>query len=111
MNPPPEVRTVTQPFWWPLPPLGGAPAPLETLVEGEAIETAHGVFFLRRSVFPLQHTHGGCRLGDFLALDPQAAAALGRSPELAEAALERVLFLDTETTGLSGGTGTYVFMV
>ncbi|HYK87463.1 MAG TPA: ribonuclease H-like domain-containing protein [Acidobacteriota bacterium] len=50
--------------------------------------------------------------------DPQppeiSARALGRIlPNASENALdpERWLFLDTETTGLAGGTGTYAFMV
>ena len=42
--------------------------------------------------------------------DPRTLAHLGlRGP--APARWEDVLFLDTETTGLSGGTGTYVFLL
>ena len=32
-------------------------------------------------------------------------------PDLADVPLESVLFLDTETTGLAGGTGTYAFLI
>jgi uncharacterized protein YprB with RNaseH-like and TPR domain len=35
----------------------------------------------------------------------------GRASSLHDLDARRLLFLDTETTGLSGGTGTYVFMV
>jgi uncharacterized protein YprB with RNaseH-like and TPR domain len=107
----PPPQTVTQPFWWPLPPLPGSPAPLEALVDGTVVENERGAFFLRRTAYPLEHTHGGCCVGDFLALDPQTAAALARVPDFCEVPPERVLFLDTETTGLAGGTGTYVIMV
>lgn len=42
--------------------------------------------------------------------DPRTLAHLGlRGP--APAAWEDILFLDTETTGLAGGTGTYVFLL
>ncbi|HEX2032903.1 MAG TPA: ribonuclease H-like domain-containing protein [Chloroflexota bacterium] len=107
----PPSHTVTQPFWWSLPPLPGRPAALEALVEGEVVETSHGPFFRRRTAYSLDTTYGGCRLGDFLGLQAQTAAALARAPELGQVTLERMLFLDTETTGLAGGTGTYVFLV
>jgi uncharacterized protein YprB with RNaseH-like and TPR domain len=102
---------VTQPYWWPLPPVEGEPAPLEALVEGEAVETRHGPFFRRRLAVPLDQRYGVCRIGDFLQLNPETAAALAREPDLGAVALERMLFLDTETTGLAGGTGTYAFLV
>jgi uncharacterized protein YprB with RNaseH-like and TPR domain len=38
-------------------------------------------------------------------------ALISRDPELAYADLSRAVFLDTETTGLSTGAGTYVFLV
>ena len=44
------------------------------------------------------------------AVDPMVAAHLGLKGEPPER-WEDVLFLDTETTGLSGGTGTYVFLI
>ncbi|MBI3974739.1 MAG: ribonuclease H-like domain-containing protein [Chloroflexi bacterium] len=102
---------MTQPFWWPLPPLPGSPAPLEALVDGEVVETRHGAFHRRRTIFALDDRYGTRRLGDALRLNPRAAATLCRDPELAELDVERLLFLDTETTGLAGGTGTYAFLV
>lgn len=106
-----QAEVMTQPYWWPLPPLAGQPAPLEALVQGEAVENARGSFFRRRLVLDLDEHYGGCRIGDFLWLSAQSAAALARNPDLADVPLERVLFLDTETTGLAGGTGTYAFLV
>ena len=38
-------------------------------------------------------------------------AALALAPELEEVDPERLFFLDTETTGLSGGTGTLAFLI
>jgi uncharacterized protein len=108
----PEIwRGSPNPFSWPLPPLPGRPAPLDALVQGEVVETDHGPFFRRRTVFPLDTRYGPCRLGDFLALRADSAAALARAPELGGVCLERTVFLDTETTGLAGGTGTYAFLV
>jgi tetratricopeptide (TPR) repeat protein len=38
-------------------------------------------------------------------------AVWGKSPRLLETKKDRILFLDTETSGLAGGTGTYAFLV
>ena len=99
------------PFAFPLPPLSGLPAPLEALVEGEQVENIHGTFFRRRLDYGVDDRYGECRLGDFLAIRTDIAAALARVPDLRDVPLESVLFLDTETTGLAGGTGTYAFLV
>jgi len=100
-----------QVFSFPLPPLSGGAAPLEALVEGEEVQTERGRFFRRRLVLDVDDRYGSCRLGDFLHIRPEAAAALARVPELRDVPLEGALFLDTETTGLAGGTGTYAFLV
>ena len=99
------------PFSIPLPPLSGQPAPLEALVAGEEVETEKGRFFRRRLVLDVDDRYGQCRLGDFLRVRPDSAAALAKSPDLRDVPLESALFLDTETTGLAGGTGTYAFLV
>ncbi len=104
-------RESIQPFWFPLPPLAGIPTPLETLVEGESVSTERGAFFRRRLSLDVEESYGTCRLGDFLRIRPHVAAALSRVPELCDVPLNSVLFLDTETTGLAGGTGTHAFMV
>jgi len=54
-----------------------------------------------RAKFGLGHRHGRCVLGE-------ALAALGQD---GGEDLARTLWLDTETTGLAGGTGTYAFLV
>jgi len=55
--------------------------------------------------------HGGHTLGELLHLPASIAAQIGNDPALGQADLSRFVFLDTETTGLSGGTGTLVFLV
>ena len=55
--------------------------------------------------------HGHTHLADFLELEPATFALIGGHNQLKHAAPERTLFLDTETTGLSGGAGTYAFLV
>lgn len=85
--------------------------PIEDVVRGEWRETSQGRCFVARSAYPLQHRHGGVALGDVFALRGASLALLGRSPDFAQTDFRRLAFIDTETTGLAGGTGTYAFLV
>lgn len=55
--------------------------------------------------------HGSFHLAEVDQADPSAIARLARDPELSSIDLRRAVFLDTETTGLSGGAGVFVYMV
>jgi uncharacterized protein YprB with RNaseH-like and TPR domain len=78
---------------------------------GEEVTTPRGVAFRRVSTYPLEHAHGRKTLASLLAFDPRLAADVARQPGLASTPIERLAFLDTETTGLTGGAGTLVFLV
>jgi uncharacterized protein YprB with RNaseH-like and TPR domain len=84
---------------------------IEELVPGEVVETAHGSFFLYRDRQPLDYRHGHHALAELLSHPPQSPALLARDERLAGVDLKHVAFVDTETTGLAGGTGTYAFLV
>ena len=65
----------------------------------------------RRTTIEVSRRHGAWELQEALTADRATLALLARDPALADADLRRALFLDTETTGLSGGAGTWVFLV
>ena len=69
-----------------------------------------GLRVLRYTLEP-DHHHGRIPLAAGLAADPAALAELALDPTLAGVDPARVLFLDTETTGLSLGGGTVPFLV
>lgn len=94
----------------PVRPVAAGPA-IDKVVEGEWRETPLGRCFVAARRYPLTHQHGEVRLGDLLGLDGRALSRMGRDPALAGLDLRRLVFLDTETTGLAGGTGTYAFLV
>ncbi len=100
--PPRPVQQVTQPRRGPN---------VEDLVEGRVVETDAGACFVAERWYGLDHVHGAERISGFLELADRAIACLARDPVAARPHRSEFLFLDTETTGLSGGTGTYVFMV
>ncbi len=85
--------------------------PIDQLVEGVRVPTPHGECFVAERHHPAGHPHGSLRLDEALEVDPQVLPWLGRSPALASLDLARTVFVDTETTGLAGGTGTYAFLV
>ncbi len=94
----------------PSPPRERGPA-IEELVSGELTCTEHGPCFVTEAVYPLDHHHGALPLAALLDHDPQTAALLVRDGAADGVDLRRAAFIDTETTGLAGGTGTYAFLV
>jgi uncharacterized protein YprB with RNaseH-like and TPR domain len=84
---------------------------IESLVEGDFHETPRGQCFVAQKSLPPTYHHGDLPLEAFLSLRPQIAAAIADEPGLAQIDLQGALFLDTETTGLSAGTGTMAFLV
>lgn len=61
--------------------------------------------------FDSTQLHGHWPLVAALDSDVAALAGSARLPELPRLPLRDALYLDTETTGLGGGSGTYVFLV
>ena len=86
-----------------------APEPIERVVGGEVVDTGAGPLVVVRREYPLEHRHGRIPLDSLRRAPLDVLARLARVG--AELAAERLLFLDTETTGLAGGTGTYAFLV
>jgi hypothetical protein len=84
--------------------------PVERVVDGTLLDTGQGSIVAVRHEYPLTHRHGGGPLGDALDAPLPLLARLARvDGEIG--GTEGLLFLDTETTGLAGGTGTYAFLV
>ena len=87
-----------------------AAEPIERVVGGEVVETDGGSLVVVRREYPLSHRHGRVALDGVRRAPLDVLARVARVPSEAVTA-ERLLFLDTETTGLAGGTGTYAFLV
>jgi uncharacterized protein len=85
--------------------------PLEHVVTGEEVEMPQGRFFFSRSIFKAEDFHGHFRVCDLSCISMRAAGILASSSDLARSTPADALFLDTETTGLAGGTGTFPFLI
>jgi uncharacterized protein len=79
--------------------------------EEEFAETVFGPCYLRKLRFPLAHFHGSGQLVEILNCRGVDLALPARDGSLAAVSPDRSLFLDIETTGLSGGTGTWVILI
>ncbi len=78
---------------------------------GKPVETPHGTAFVIEDRFPLDHHHGKRTLSELLGFSADLAAEVARDTSLAEVDLARLMFVDTETTGLVGGAGTIAFLI
>lgn len=86
------------------------PVKLETTTPGDVVATSLGCFFCSRTVLGPLERYGHGQIGDF-AQAGMAAAAFLSGVDLKGFSLEDGLFIDTETTGLSGGVGTFPFLI
>jgi uncharacterized protein YprB with RNaseH-like and TPR domain len=91
-------------------PPAAPPRSLEALLDGAVEENERGRLLVVRRRFPVGHRHGAQPLRAAREAPPAALTLLGRGGEPV-AGGRRLLYLDTETTGLAGGTGTYAFLV
>lgn len=78
---------------------------------GERTVTSSGM--LRRAVQHLSpdHCHGRVPLAGALTVDTLSVAGLALDADFADVDLSGALYLDTETTGLGGGTGVIPFLI
>lgn len=81
---------------------------IESVVDGVDYATIYGSAFVTRKLYPTEYQHGVIHIANRPNLQAMSewgkAAILNLSPD-------QIVFLDTETSGLAGGTGTYVFLV
>ena len=91
------------------PPKSAHPHAIENVVAGRFQETPYGRAFLVDKPFPVDTAHGCRTLRIAAPLD--VVAAWADEPRLVQHGPQTFAFLDTETTGLGFGAGTYAFMV
>jgi uncharacterized protein YprB with RNaseH-like and TPR domain len=90
-----------------------APRPglfVEELLSGEVIATPHGKHFETEKLYPAPERHGSYEIADLIGLRPDLLDALSDGA-ISDVPPTRWAFLDTETTGLAGGSGTYAFLI
>ena len=84
---------------------------IEEVVSGKFISTPFGDSFMRENYFPRDYRCGEVELFQIFQSSAKTISSLARDDRLKEIDINKTVFLDTETTGLAGGTGTYIFLV
>ncbi|TSC26672.1 ribonuclease H-like domain-containing protein [Corallococcus sp. Z5C101001] len=88
-----------------------APVPEPRALPVEARSTPHGTVHVADQLYAADHHHGTAPVAAALDVEARLVAGLALHPELESVDFTRMLMLDTETTGLAGGTGTVPFLV
>jgi len=84
---------------------------IEEVVSGKFISTPFGESFIRENYFPQDYRCGDVELFQIFQSSAKTISSLARDDRLKEIDINKTIFLDTETTGLAGGAGTYIFLV
>lgn len=83
---------------------------IEDVLSGAEVDTPHGRSFVVEHRYPLAHEHGA-PVAALHERPPGGLVELTGDGRLAALDPSRAVVLDTETTGLAGGTGTYTFLI
>jgi hypothetical protein len=83
---------------------------IEEWSEGQVVENEFGQHFQTERLFASHKNHGSADIGALADLPHDLLEALGGG-EIRTLPPHRWAFLDTETTGLAGGSGTYAFLI
>jgi len=84
---------------------------IEEVLSGKFISTPFGDNFVRENYFPQDYRCGEVELFQIFQSSAKTISSLARDDRLKEIDINKTVFLDTETTGLAGGAGTYIFLV
>ena len=83
---------------------------IQDLMSGEVVRTEHGEHFETEKLWERHRRHGSVDISDLAELPADLLDPLSEGA-IAHAHPTKWAFLDTETTGLAGGTGTYAFLI
>lgn len=83
---------------------------IEALIPGEIVSNDDGNVYVIENAYPASYLYGGFSLGDALNIESSVLTVLG-GEDCEGINAKELLYIDTETTGLSGGTGTVAFLV
>jgi uncharacterized protein YprB with RNaseH-like and TPR domain len=94
---------------WPRP-LRPARYFVEEMISGQVVETSAGEHFETEKLYQRHRRHGSMDISTLIELPEDLLDSLSGNTIL-RSHPKRWAFLDTETTGLAGGAGTYAFLI
>jgi uncharacterized protein len=87
------------------------PRRVDSRVPGERVETLQGPLYKTVVLHQADHKHGSAEVARAAGVLASEVALLALDGELASIDFSRALYIDTETTGLAGGSGTLPFLI
>ncbi len=84
---------------------------LVDFLNGRVISNSKGEYVLIEKEYRPSYQHGSVVISDLLSADSGSITLLAKTQLSQEIDLSKTIFLDTETTGLAGGSGTHPFLV
>ncbi len=82
---------------------------IDSVVPGTFIHTPRGDAFITEQTFDRDYLHG--KISPYSDFPLSLVSQWANDPRMRELPINKFAFLDTETSGISGGTGTYAFLV
>ncbi|HNO92949.1 MAG TPA: ribonuclease H-like domain-containing protein, partial [Anaerolineales bacterium] len=82
---------------------------IDSVVAGSFISTPRGEAFVAEQAYDPTYVHG--RFSPFSSFPLSFISQWANDPRIDQLPITKYAFLDTETSGVSGGTGTYAFLV
>lgn len=92
-----------------LPPSQTASHTIDSVVAGTFLSTPRGEAFVSERVFDKDYLHG--KISPYSDFPLSLISQWTKDPRIASLPISKFAFLDTETSGMAGGTGTYAFLV
>jgi uncharacterized protein len=83
--------------------------PIESILPGEIVHNLYGDCFILQKSYTPEQLHGNVDLQTRSEIG--IIAAYSKLPHLSGSSTEKLVFLDTETTGLSPSAGTFAFQI
>jgi uncharacterized protein len=90
------------------PPKSALPT-IDSIVAGSFLPTPRGEVFAAHQSYPKGYVYGSAPILSSLPLS--FISQWANDPQISSLSFSKFAFLDTETSGLSGGTGTYAFLI
>jgi len=89
------------------------PVFISEILSGNTIDTPYGSIFYTEKIIPLHTSFGDFSLAEVKEYFPgKEHTYIAKSENsVGDITLDQALFFDTETTGLAGGAGTYIFLM
>ena len=82
---------------------------IDSVVDGSFVSSPRGETFITEQVYDKDYFHGG--ISPYSEFPLHVISQWAKDPRIADLPIHKFAFLDTETSGVSGGTGTYAFLV